>query len=312
MFQKFTIIQLLIALGVLSILYISALAINSGSNQTFKKNLSIVETSSVQSININVPGKDPVKLKKLADKWMVTLANGTDAPAAASSITNAIESVANLEALQLVSTKANQWNSYKVDTSGTQIQLFGANNQTLLDIVAGRFEYKQTGMMSYVRPTEGNEVYLVPGFFDLTFNKATEDWRDKKLIKTAQANWFGISFNYPADTSFQIAKGTDNQWRLPDSTQLDFSKVSAYLSALSNLSGNTFVSAPSNTTPAMEIQIATADGGIQLRAFDAGDGSYVVSSSENQGAYFAGSDNNLFSNAFVGLGNFLSTETISP
>ncbi len=304
MFRKFTNRQLLIVLAGLAVLYVGAISLNSGSDRSFQKNISAVDTAKVNKLIITPGGdKDPVSLQKSNDAWIVDLGNGQTATAAADGVESAVNSIMALEALQLVSRDEGKWGEFKVDTAGTRVQVM-SGEESLLDIVLGRFEYKQTGPMNYVRLSGEDEVYLVNGFLEMSFNKAADDWRDKKLVKSNQSEWSNITFSYPADSSFQLFKGEDNLWRLADSTALDAAKVSSFLSTVANLRGTKFVDAPSSAYQ-MAIQFTGTGSALELKAFPKADG-YVISSNQNPGAFFDGA--NIWDRVFKGLGHFMVAE----
>lgn len=302
MFKRFNNRQLIIALAVLAVLYIGAVTLNSGGEQTFKKSISTLDTAQINKLVI-MPGggKDAVTLQKSGGAWVVELADGKTAPAASTSLGSAVNSLAALQATQLVSRDESKWNEFKVDTAGTRVQLF-SGTESLLDIVLGRFEYKQTGPMNYVRLAEEDDVYLVNGFLEMSFNKGADEWRDKELVKSPQSEWMSLQFNYPADSSFQLIKGADNIWRFPDSTLANASKVSSFLSTISNLSGTNFTDTPVNTSPTMELQITGTGSAVQIRAFANADSTYTMTSNQNPSAYFEGES--MWSRVFVGKGHF--------
>ncbi|RMG16490.1 MAG: DUF4340 domain-containing protein [Bacteroidetes bacterium] len=304
MFRKFSNKQLLIALAVLAVLYLGAVMLHSGGDQTFRKNIAVVDTARVNNMLIIRPGGESISLQKSSGAWVVNLPGGKAAPAAGSSVESAVNSLVSLEAVQLVSRDEEKWSEYKVDTAGTRVQLL-EGDEPLLDIVLGRFEYKQSGPQNYVRLYDEDEIYLVNGFLEMSFNKEPNDWRDKELVKGSRSEWSMIAFNYPADSSFQLVKGEDNKWRFSDSTEVDASKMSSYLSTLENLRGITFVDdmqAPGS--PLMEVQVTGSGSALQIRAYPKADGTgYIISSNQNPDAYFDGSS--LWSRVFVGKSHFL-------
>lgn len=310
MFKKFSNKQLTITLVVLGVLYLASLAFSGGSDSSFQKNLALIDTATVKSIVIE-PAKveGTVSIIRAANGWQVTRPDGQVFEADAAGVTQALDGVSALEALQIIANDESQWTEYKVDEeNGTRVKV-STGDKTPLDLIVGRFEYKQSGLMSYVRLSGEDEVYLVKGFLDATFNKEANDWRNKRMITGTDADWLSFNFTYP-DSSFQMFKGVDNQWRLADSTQLDGGKVNGFLGTFSNLTGTTFVENAPGGAPAMRIEATRLNQEpVTLSAFPV-DTTFVLSSSQNPGAYFSGEG--FYDRVFKGLGHFMPVVAAQP
>lgn len=309
MFKRFNNKQLSIVLAAIVALYILTTAFGGKAERTFKKTLAVVDTAKVSQIMIAPPQKEPVQLMRNGNSWQVALADGNPASTAANSVKNVLQSLAFLEARQLVSRDEDQWNNYKVDSTGTRVQIMGKDKQ-VLDIVLGKFEYKQTGMMSYVRLYDEDEIYLVSGYLDASFNKDIDGWRDKTLIKGNKNEWAGLTFTYPADSSFALTKDTTNKWVLADGTPSKSTEIDSYLSKISNSNGTAFVNRkPLSPTPVLQLVIQTSTGmPIEIKAFPDSEHGYLLSSSLNPGAYFAGDEGGLIEKFFIGKTKFISSE----
>lgn len=306
MFKRFSNKQLLLALAALVVLYIVTFAFGGGKSGSFQKILATVDTAQVSQIVVTAPkAAAPITLSRAGSAWQLTPEGGKTVSADGSSVQAALAELSRLEATQLVSNSSDSWAEYQVDdATGTKISVKGGGEP--LDIVVGRFEYKQMsgGMTSYVRKAGEDEVYLVKGFFDAMFNKEADGWRNKTILKGTAGNWMNVTFSYPGNP-FQIFKGSDNIWRMPDSTQVDQSQVSAYLSAISNLNGTTFSDEIPTGAPLMRVEVADATGqAISINAFPK-DSTYVINSTANPDAYFDGAGGDLFDKVFVPMGRFL-------
>ncbi|MEO1451070.1 MAG: DUF4340 domain-containing protein [Bacteroidota bacterium] len=304
MFNRFSIKQLLVTLGILAGLYLISMAMGGGKKATFNKTLSALDTAQVSQVLIETPDKGTVQLVRNGAQWQVKLDNGSFASTGDDMVSRALEQIAFLEANQLVSRKESQWGEYKVDSSGTQVTVM-QGQEKVLDLMLGRFEYKQTGMTSYVRPVADDETYMVNGFLDAAFNRAAADWRNKQLINSGQNAWSQVSVMYPEGT-LQMIKGGDNTWRQADSTALNDAGVSAFLGTLSNISGSEFVErTPGNPTPEKQLLIQTASGPVEIKAYADAEEEYLISSSQNPGAFFSGKAGGLSGRLFVELEKLL-------
>lgn len=301
MFRKVTQQQLLLVLAVLVALYGLSWAFDARGKASFEKTLTQIDTARVDRLEILRPEEAPLSLTKGAAGWQVSQG---DVPyqASASLVESALNDIAALEARQLVARQADRWQDYEVDDStGIRVKVFEGEN-VLADLMVGRFQYQQTGMMNFIRPSEGEETYLVDGFLRTTFDKAPESWRDKTLLKGPNSQWNTLTFTYPNDTTFRLNRGAGNRWYLPDSTELDPAAVSRYLNRITTLNGQTFVEAPAMQV-SHSLQIAAANGNILLRGYAVNDSTRVIHSSLNPDAYFDGDA--LWERVFVSLSSLM-------
>jgi len=303
MFRRFNNRQLGITLAVLTLLYLVSWAVDRPSDSSFEKNLAVIDTANVDRIVIHRPDQDnPVELSKVSDEWQVSEPGGETYRASESLLETALNTLMDLTATQLISKREETWSDYEVtDSAGVRVEVYVGDSREA-DIMFGRSQYQQSGMMTYVRPTDDNEVYLVSGFINSNFNKGVDEWRDKTLLKGPNSQWTAMTFEYPADSSFSMFRGVNNRWMLPDSVELDVTKVNRYLNRITNLKGREFVDAPGNAAQ-MSLEITTASGPLEIKAFPSSDSTYVLSSTLNQGAYFDGED--IWEDIFIGLDELL-------
>ena len=306
MFRRFTNTQLGIALGVLVLLYGMSALLGGNRDRSFKKALGLVDTTTVNKIEVVLSENESLFIEKEGDIWMVNGPDGLSYAADQEQVRRNIGSLLNLEATQLVSSKSENWGDYQVDTAGTQVRVISGNDK-LADLVVGRFEYKQTGMTNYVREGGTDEVYLVNGFLSSLFSKDPSNWRNKNLTFGGSASWAQIAFSYPEDSSFTLGRVGEN-WVFSDSTLADAGKVTSYLSTVGNLRGQTFVEdfLPSTVPVAFSVTISGPAPPIQINAYPDDNHEYVLSSSQNPDAFFSGKEGDLWKKLFVGAGKFVA------
>ncbi|MEM9936099.1 MAG: DUF4340 domain-containing protein [Bacteroidota bacterium] len=305
MFRRFTNQQLGIALGVLVLFYGMSVLLGENKDRSFKKTLGLADTTAVNKIEVVLADNEVISVERTEEKWTVNGPDGTAYPADEEQVKRSISSLLNLEATQLVASKEENWGAYEVDTAGTQVRIY-KGTEKLTDLVLGRFEYKQAGMMNYVREGENEEVYLVKGFLTSAFSKEVEGWRNKNLISEGSEEWLQLTFNYPEDSSFSITKSGEN-WLFPDSTVADAGKVRSYLSTLGNLKGQKFVVGfLSSTVPVtFSLRIEGPSTPIQINAYPDDTHEYVLASSQNPDAFFSGKEGELWKKVFVGAGKVM-------
>jgi hypothetical protein len=308
MFKRFTNQQLIIVLSALAVIYLASMAFGGRADRTFNKTVSALDTAKVSQILITPAGGEPVKLLKEGPQWNVELPGGGTAPTGKDMVQRALESIAFLEATQLVSKNERDWAEYKVDTSGTKVEVM-AGGEKALELIIGRFEYKQTGMMSYVRTGGNEETYMVEGFLETSFNREADDWRNKTIIPGTSAQWTGILFNYAADSAFQLLKGAGNQWMFSDSSAINASEASSFVTQLANTNGTEFIdSAPNLTSPTYQMMIQSNTSPVEIKAYQDVIHNYIITSSANPGTWFADRDGSIVEKIFVSKNKFLPTE----
>ena len=307
MFRRFNNRQLSITLGILALLYLSSWAFDRKGNASFTKELVLVDTSKIDQIRIALPeGKEDLELKKEGTAWKVSASGGNSYTAASNLVESAISALQGLTATQLVSTRESGWSEYGVnDSAGVRVELLGGG-EILSNILLGSFQYQQTGMTTYARPEGDKNTYLVEGYVRSNFEKEINDWRDKTLIQGPNSNWNALNFLYPGDSSFQMIRGLNNTWLLPDSTELDVTKVNRYLNRISSMKGGSFVDQPGGAPNLYTLQIQTSAAPLEVKAYVVNDTTLILGSSLNPEAYFEG--NELWKEIFVGLPTFLKGE----
>lgn len=309
MFKRFTNKQLLITFAGLAVLYLGIVAFGGRTNRTFQKTIAAVDTSLVSKIIIHPPQKPMVELEKVSGTWRLKLSDGNTAPIQTNNLKSALGGLSLLEASQLVSRDEEDWAEYKVDSAGTQVQLFqGA--EKVLDVILGNFTYRTAGM-NYLRLEGEEDTYLVEGYLEGNFNKEAQAWRENKLSEFTATDVLGIGFATGDTASFQISKDSTQQWIMTGvALPLDQTEVSSYLSTLGSLKGTNFVDrSPSSMSPAMQLSIQTSSKGIiEVKAFSDAEHEYLIQSSQNPESYFSGKSEGLFEKIFVNRSKFFVKE----
>ena len=119
------------------------------------------------------------------------------------------------------------------------------------------------------------------------------------LLKGDYEKWNRLSFDYPADSSFQLVK-ENGKWKL-NGAETDSATTVKELRRLSRINGSKFVddvSPDSLGAAAYKLTIEGEKDTIVVQAFKTGKG-MVVSSSQNKGTYFDAKNGRLFKRVFV-------------
>lgn len=308
MFNKVSNKNLVIVLGVLIIIAAVYIIIESNRGEgTFKANLVDIDTLKVTAVSIypRATNHREVRLYKEGKNWKVKLDNNLTADVPENKIKTLLTLLVQVKPTRVAAQDKSRWAEFKVDTAGTRVKVFEGNDNTL-DLIVGKFSFQQPRQMNtFVRLNGEDEVYETEGFLDMALNQKPDYYRNNTLVNDDPANWKKLTFTYP-DSSFELIKD-NNSWTI-GGNKTDSAKTANYLRILSHLSSTSFVDNPSDAetghakyTLAIE---SGALGGIVISAYGDSTGT-IVASSENEGAFFNGKQNNLIQKLFIGKNHLL-------
>ncbi len=308
MFNKVSNKSLLIVFVALIIIAAIYIIIESNKGErTFKTDIVSIDTLKVTAISIypRATNHRELRLFKEGKNWKVKLDNNMTANVPENKIKSLLDMLVQVKPTRVAAQDKSKWAEFKVDTAGTRVKVFEGNDNTL-DLIVGKFSFQQPRQMNtFVRLNGEDEVYETEGFLDMALNQKPDYFRNNTLVNDDPVNWKKLTFTYP-DSSFELVKN-ENQWTV-NGSKTDSAKMANYLRTLSHLSSTSFINNPSNA----ELEHArytltiesTSLGGIVLSAFGDTTGT-IITSTENEGAYFDGKQNNLFQKLFVGKEHLL-------
>lgn len=182
-----------------------------------------VDTAKVNMIRVSRPGAKELTLKKNDSSWTIQEENKSSG-VEAYELNTLLGTLSNIKPERMISRKKEKWDNYQVgDSSAIRMTAYAAN----MDEVASWYIGRQSGGMTYLRPADENEVYVVEGNLRTPFGKDFNDWRDKSFLRIDKAAIDKISFRYPADSGFVVVKSGDG-WSL-NNQKADSSKIESYL-----------------------------------------------------------------------------------
>lgn len=314
MFKKMNYKVLIILLVVLGALW--AISEMCGDNErTFKSEIIDVDTTDVSSIVVVTPkSKEDIVLKRQGNDWLLT-SGGKKYNADPGIAKRIISQLNELKPERVAATSEDNWGKYEVtDTAATRVKLMD-NGKELADIYVGKFSYsqppqnqgmpqmqrQQAKMTTYVRNAGEDEVYAVDGFLKMTLQADVNGYRNKFLVNANKDNINRISFDYP-DQDFTAAK-QDGRWVINGTMPADSTKMVRYLNKLSRTSSNHFVDnvdKPEQGTPYQVTIEGNNFNPIEVRAFPADTiNQYLITSTQNRGAWFSGSKSNIFERIYT-------------
>lgn len=214
-----------------------------------------------------------VTLEKQGGKWMIT--SPLRFPADEAAVTAAVGKGKEMNVMSLVSANPAKQGIYSVDSTATLVQVFTNHNPgAAFRIGKPSSSYTET----YVRKEGSHEVYSVTGVLSSTFVKGPNDWRDKTIFKTDQADIGSVKLQF-GDTTFVLTKKDSVNWMIGSDSTVS-SNVTTFISALANVQADEFVDSALSSTPKLTAILETQ--GTQLRVYRLPDGKHYVQSSASQ------------------------------
>lgn len=320
MFKKFNIRTLSVVFIALLALVILSLVFDSNNRSSgFKAELVDIDSSKISAILINPPGdNENVELKRSGSVWTVKV-NDKWYNANSTQIESILEQYMNLRANRVAARDEERWAEFHVnDSLGTRVQVL-QGDKIVSDMYLGRFSYKQAPnaspymrqqplMFTFVRLSDDKEVYSTEGMIGMSFNRAANDFRDRKIVEFEKSKVNSIEIN-SAEGKYTLTN-ENGRWLLdglmPDSTAMD-----KYISGLSHLTSNNFVEESVINMSTSPFSLTVQGIGlktIEVKAFPADSlNGYAIESSINKGSFFSGNKADVFDKIFPGKNTLLGS-----
>jgi len=300
--------------GLVAIFVISKIFRSPRLEGNLRKELVKLDTAEISEIRMTSSGDQPklVKLIRAENKWTVVQDDKTY-PADKSSVNNILSTVADLNAVRMVSRKKEKWDSYNVGEKGTNVSVY-VDGSPKAEFRVGKTGFNQNPTQqqfgrqgieafTYVRMTDEDEVYMVNGFLEASFNKSVNDWRDRSFLRFAPAEVSKVSFQYPADSSFVLEK-RDSVW-VNGNENADKAKVDAYVREFSYRSETSFADTFSATSaPTYSIRFDGVSGTLATVEAWRQDTNWYLRSSRQPDVVFLNNDQSTMSRLFPGPSKF--------
>lgn len=263
-----------------------------------------MDTTGVDRILMNPKAEKGATLEfsKVGGSWRIKKEE-KNIPAAEGVAENIIFQISNLKPTRLATRNEENWSQYDLtDSLGTRVRIYRGED-LLADVMVGKISYKQlpgpqgqfggqpniTGN-SFVRLTDGKEVYTVTGFLGITFNRDFNSYRNQTFLKINQDSLTALEFIYPADTGFVVQR-VDSVWaigRMP----VDQDILNNYVRTISNKRFSNFNDDfKGDASPVYRLIISEkGTDPVTIQAFDLGGGTWILNSSLNSEGMFEASN----------------------
>ena len=300
-------IRLLVFLVILIAVYVSIkLFKETNRSKSFREDLVQIDTSTVSRVMIT-KSNESFEVMKENDSWKVTIPGNKKVEATASSVRNALGTLLTIEPNRIATRDPEKWKDYQVDTTGTRVQVYEGNKNTL-DLIIGRFGVQgQRQFHTFVRLYQDNEVYAADNFMGISFPSEPNSFRNSRFLQMETDSILQVTFQYPGDSSFILSK-KDPLWYIGSSVA-DSAAVANYLSDLRFISATEFVDDVDPSlliNPLFLVRIQSKNEGTQtLEAYSHPDHNFIYHSTYNPNAYF--SDEKIKSRIFPSMENLLNS-----
>ncbi len=170
-------------------------------------------------------------------------------------VTSALGSFGGLPPGVVVSAKEENRRLYQVDATGLRVKLIDKAGKTIEDVIIGKNGPDMAS--SYIRRTDGDEVYLVGRALAGVFSPNASDWRDHRLWALNPKDIAAISVS-SEEGSFELAGGDG--------------RMDEMAKKLSSMSADGFADEPDEDLglPLLTLTLELKDGdALRLRVFQA-------------------------------------------
>jgi hypothetical protein len=285
---------------------------SSRMDRTFKTELVLVDTSRVTKIRL-YPGSEnheEIVFNRSGNLWTVQKGNVVS-ETGEGSVENMLNEIIRIKPQRLAANSEEKWKEYQVtDSLATRIKIEEEDGKVTLDMLIGRFSYKQQenpypaygrgiNGITYVRLADEKEVYAVNGFLSMTLNMGFNHWRNQLIIRTNKSNITKLSFKYPVDSGF-VAIKHDTVWTV-NNELADSAKIEQYLGTLSYQGNLSFVDGYSPTSNSD--YVLTVEGNnmspVVIQAFRGAEDEFIINSNLNPPSFFRSEKTELFSKIFI-------------
>lgn len=176
---------------------------NTASGLLFPK----ATAADARKIEITPKEGDASLLEKRGEEWVVASQGGFRADAEA--VNALFEKVATIEAGNVISKSAEKRSLFEVDSTGLWIKILAEGDKPVADFVIGKSG--PDFQSNYVRPSDGDEVYLSSELIRSAFDKGRRGWRDRKILAFAAEEVTAVRFTN-GDTTIALRKGGEGMW----------------------------------------------------------------------------------------------------
>lgn len=277
---------------------------------SFKTDLIRIDTAQVDIIMIDHKGEAEMILQRNTTTQWIATKETVMTTANREAINSFLNNIQLIKTESIAAKEKEKWRKYAVDeANGTRIKIY-AGSQLLEDFIVGRFNLNEETSkgLSYVRISDGEEVYAIEGLLSQRLGQGFNAYRNKDLIKIVEEDITSLALA-SVDGAVKTFSKLNNVWINNDSIVIDSIEISHYLSGIQHIMGSNFVDDIEPTTysmPKYKTLVVTSNNKPQPVTItcyrdEARILPYIIQSSQNEEAYFGSKESDLFQKIFGAL-----------
>ena len=240
---------------------------DAGTTQTVAK-LPKLDREKLDGLEITAPGKPTVTLTKNDGTWSLT--EPLAAPADKDAVDSALAKLADLEAVGIAATKAENHAKLEIDDAQAVHVVAKQDGKTVADLFIGGLRAGNT----MVRQQGSPLVISAEGSFKYAFEKELKEWRDRTIVETDTDKLASATFQNGQGTLRFVRTGDDgtSSWAVAPGDKplagFDADKTKSVITSASHLHATDFA-APEITreaaglapTPVATVTLTSSEDG---------------------------------------------------
>ena len=209
---------------------------------SFDPVIAAVDTNAVNHIKFVSGGatKEEFELKRSGETWEAI--KGDNKVIVDNEKVNALLSpLSHLNANRVVTKETGKYPEYEItDEQAGRVTIWEGDKQ-VADILVGGFRFDQATRTasSYVRKSDGPEVYVIDGFAGMGLKARFDQFRNKQLLSIKPEDVTKLEWSNAVGNK-QVLQKEDGAWYYAGMEALDTTKFNAFLSALASAQGSSF------------------------------------------------------------------------
>lgn len=305
---------LLVIFGTLLITWFAVDIIFQDSDSTFATDFPQIHPEEIHTIKIYSAKEnhEEVILYKKGEEWRV-LKGIKDMPVHDNRVDILLTELDHLKPTRLSGLDRDKWPELGMNDSTTTRVIAESDEGVVIDFVIGTFQYierekapvgrqppgapDQRGL-TFVRLTDGEEVYGTEGFFGPNFNQRFETWRDHKVVEIDPFSLDSVNFEYTKESVFTIYP--DNRVWFFNQQALNPEAVNKFMNAISSTQHSYYADGfIKDRRPMFTVRFYLNSGDKEeLYAFEANSGQIIINSTQNPETFFLDYNESLLDNLF--------------
>ncbi len=233
------------------------------------------------------------------DEWRV-MRGTTNMPLHEGRIEILLEELEKLRPSRLKGTTREQWAELEMEDSlATRVIAIG-NQGVIIDFKIGAFQYydnrkgkspdeppDRSRGITYVRLTDGEQVYSAENFFGPNFNQVFSTWRNQRILKLDVRELEQIEFRYSDEHIYTFEIEEPDVWKYKNAFMPEEPRLQ-YTMAMLDTKHSYFADAyRPEAGPLFEVAYQMKDAEeVIVRAYEAPSGQIIIHSSMNPETYF--------------------------